>query len=242
MKAGRVLRGFTRTSKFYGSVFGNLRLNSVAAEGHVCVSELFVSIQGESTWAGLTCFFIRLSGCNLRCKYCDTTYAYKPGKDMAIADVVKEAIRSKAAIVEITGGEPLLQPGFAGLATKLRDKTAKPVLVETNGSLDISAIPDGVIAIMDVKCPGSSEDAAMDLKNIKRLRPEDEVKFVLSNLRDYNWAKKFVVKHDLASRCKAVLFSPVSGVLDAKKLCGWIVRDRLPVRFQMQLHNMLGIK
>ena len=161
---------------------------------------------------------------------------------MSIADVVKKAVKSKAAIFEITGGEPLLQPGFTELARKLRTETRKPVLVETNGSLNISAIPDGVIAIMDVKCPGSGESAAMDLKNIKRLRPDDEVKFVLSDLRDYDWAKRFVAKHDLASRCKAVLFSPVSGVLDAKKLCEWIVRDRLPVRFQIQLHKTLGAK
>jgi 7-carboxy-7-deazaguanine synthase len=208
----------------------------------VNVCETFVSIQGESTYAGFSCFFVRLAGCNLRCRYCDTKYAYAFGRDVFVADIVKQCRISKAFITEITGGEPLLQAGFAGLAMALRDKTGKKVLVETNGSCDISAIPDGVIAIMDIKCPGSGESNCLDLKNVWRLREYDEVKFVLSNRPDYLWAKKFVEKYKLDSRCNAVLFSPVSGKMDGKNLGKWIVADGLPVRLQVQLHKLMGLK
>jgi 7-carboxy-7-deazaguanine synthase len=208
----------------------------------VNICETFVSIQGESTFAGLSCFFIRLAGCNLRCRYCDTPYAYGPGLDAPIPDLVAECRASKAAIVEITGGEPLLQPGFRELATALRDQVGKPVLVETNGSQDISAIPAGVMAIMDVKCPGSGAGEFMDLANIGRLRPQDEVKFVLTDRKDYEWARDFLRRNSLASRCQAVLFSPVFGVLTAKDLGQWIMDDGLPVRLQVQLHKILGVK
>jgi len=210
--------------------------------GTVNVCETFVSIQGESTYAGLNCYFIRLAGCNLRCRYCDATYAYNPGLDVPILDLVTECRGNKAAIVEITGGEPLLQSGFRELAAALRDQGGKPVLVETNGSRDISAIPTGVIAIMDVKCPASGASEAMDLANIGRLRPQDEVKFVLSDRADYEWARDFVRRHNLATRCHAVLFSPVFGKLPAKEVGQWIVDDGLPVRVQVQLHKVLGIK
>jgi len=208
----------------------------------VNVCETFVSIQGESTYAGLSCYFIRLAGCNLRCRYCDTTYAYVPGLDVPVPDLVAEFRASKAAIVEITGGEPLLQPGFRELAAALRDQGGKPVLVETNGSMDISAIPAGVIAIMDVKCPGSGVSEAMDPANIGRLRPQDEVKFVLSDRQDYEWAGDFVRRHNLPTRCHAVLFSPVFGKLPAKEVGQWILDDGLPVRVQVQLHKALGMK
>jgi len=208
----------------------------------VNVCETFVSIQGESTYAGLSCYFIRLAGCNLRCRYCDTTYAYAPGLDVPVPDLVAKCRASKAAIVEITGGEPLLQPGFRELAAALRDQGGKPVLVETNGSMDISAIPAGVVAIMDVKWPGSGVSEAMDSANIGRLRPQDEVKFVLSDRQDYEWAGDFVRRHSLATRCHAVLFSPVFGKLPAKEVGQWILDDGLPVRVQAQLHKMLGMK
>ena len=210
--------------------------------GTVNICETFVSIQGESTYAGLSCFFIRLAGCNLRCRYCDTTYAYTPGLDAPIEDLVSECRANRTAIVEITGGEPLLQPGFRELATALRDRGGKPVLVETNGSLDISAIPAGVIAVMDVKCPASGESEAMDPGNVGRLRPQDEVKFVLSDRKDYEWAREFVKRHTLPSRCHAVLFSPVFGALTAKDLGQWIMEDGLSVRRQIQLHKVLGVK
>ncbi len=208
----------------------------------VNVCEIFESIQGESTWAGLSCFFIRLSGCNLRCKYCDTPRAYEPGKDMDTDDIVAQCRDSKAVIAEITGGEPLLQDGFYALASAMADLSEKPVLVETNGSRDISVIPEGVITIMDIKCPGSGQHEAMDFDNIGRVRPQDEVKFVLAGRPDYEWARGIVEKGELASRCHAVLFSPVHGVLDARELGEWIVTDGLPVRLQVQLHKIMGMK
>lgn len=207
----------------------------------VNVCETFTSIQGESSYVGLSCFFIRLSGCNLRCKYCDTPQASGPGKDVVIPDLVADCAASSTAIVEVTGGEPLLQPGFRDLAARLRDNTGKPVLVETNGSRDISVIPDGVITIMDVKCPGSGEDQTLDLLNIERLRPKDEVKFVISGRDDYDWAKAFVRQYSLTSVCHAVFFSPVFGVLDARELGEWIVEDGLPVRLGVQLHKIVGM-
>ncbi|MDD4869771.1 MAG: radical SAM protein [Kiritimatiellae bacterium] len=205
----------------------------------VNVCETFVSIQGESTYAGLPCFFIRLAGCNLRCKYCDTKYAYKAGRDVNVPDLVRQCKDCNVVIVEITGGEPLLQTGFAELAKALRDKTGKKVLVETNGSCNISVIPDRVAAIMDIKCPGSGESESMDVGNIRRLRPYDEVKFVLSSRSDYLWAKKFVGKHKLESYCNAVLFSPVYGKINARMLGEWIIKDQLPVRLQVQMHKVI---
>lgn len=207
----------------------------------VHMAECFTSIQGESTWAGASCFFIRLAGCNLRCSYCDTPHAHRDGKEISIAALIRKAELSRASIIEITGGEPLLQPGFRPLAVALLQRTRRPVLVETNGSLDISIIPSGVIAIVDVKCPASSHGDSFDEANLARLRPHDEVKFVLSNAADYRWARAFVKKHDLASHCRAVLFSPVPGRLAPAHLGRWIVRDGLPVRLQVQLHKVAGM-
>jgi len=208
----------------------------------VGVCETFVSLQGESTYAGLPCFFIRLAGCNLRCSYCDTVYAYGKGRDVKVSDLVRKCRASRTAIAEITGGEPLLHPAFRDLAAALRDKSGKKILVETNGSQDISSVPGEVITVMDVKCPGSGEGDSFNLKNIRRLRPYDEVKFVLRGRTDYVWARRFLEKHRLAGRCNAVLLSPVSGKMDPRKLAGWIVKDGLEVRLQVQLHKMLGIR
>jgi len=208
----------------------------------VNVFEIFDSIQGESTYSGLPCFFVRLAGCNLRCGYCDTRYAWKNGRNTQIADIVRKSRASRAVIAEITGGEPLLQEGFPQLAKALRDRSGKKVLVETNGSLNISLVPADVIAIMDIKCPGSGECEAFDRGNIDRLRPYDEVKFVLNGSPDYTWARNFVEKHRLAKHCHAILFSPVQGKIAPMKLAGWIVRDGLPVRMQVQLHKLARIK
>jgi 7-carboxy-7-deazaguanine synthase len=208
----------------------------------VTVFETFTSIQGESSFAGLPCYFIRLAGCNLRCRYCDTPQAYGGGKERFVAELVDAWRASPAAIVEITGGEPLLQAGFAELASALRDVSSRRVLVETNGSRDLGVIPDGVIAVMDVKCPGSGEAAAMDLANIRRLRPEDEVKFVILDRADYTWAREFVAEQKLAVRCGAILFSPVWGSLDPSPLAEWILADGLSVRLQMPLHKVLGVR
>lgn len=209
----------------------------------VRVTETFTSIQGESTWAGLSCFFVRLSGCNLRCTYCDTTHAYPPGRKMSIASLARAFSRGRAALAEITGGEPLAQPGFRELATRMREcGGGRPVLVETNGSLDLSVIPAGVIAIMDVKCPGSGQAAAMDFGNLKRLRAYDEVKFVVADRKDFDWACRVVRKYKVIGRCHAVLFSPVEGRLPAEVLAEWVVESGLPVRVQVQLHKMLNVR
>jgi 7-carboxy-7-deazaguanine synthase len=208
----------------------------------VKVTETFVSLQGESTWAGVPCFFIRLTGCNLRCGYCDTRYAYEGGEERPVDEIVEAFLQSRAPLAEITGGEPLLQAGFHALASGLRSRGCKPVLVETNGSRDLSAIPDDVIAIMDLKCPGSGASAAMDWGNIARLRPHDEVKFVIGDRGDFDWACGVVERHALAGRCHAVLFSPVFETLTAATLGGWVQEARLPVRLQLPLHKMMGIK
>lgn len=207
---------------------------------HVC--ETFVSIQGESSYAGLPCFFIRLSGCNLRCAYCDTRFAYDPGVEVDVNDLVQACLSANLPLVEMTGGEPLQQSAAAGLLERLKEKTGKTVLVETNGSMDISVVPPGVIVVMDVKCPSSEEEGSFDIGNIDRLRSYDEVKFVISGEEDYIWAKNFVNKHDLTSRCHAVLFSPVWGCVDTGNIGSWIVRDMLQVRMQVQLHKLLGVR
>lgn len=208
----------------------------------VFVTETFTSIQGESTWAGTPCFFIRLSGCNLRCRYCDSTHSYPCGRKTLVASLARQFAASSAAIAEITGGEPLLQPGFRALALAIWTAGGgRPVLVETNGSKNISAIPEGVIAVMDLKCPDSGESEAMDLENLARLRAHDEVKFVISSRRDFVWARRLVVKNDLARRCHAVLFSPVQERVAANVLAAWVIEAGLPVRVQVQLHKVLGV-
>ena len=208
----------------------------------VDIAELFVSIQGESTYAGLGCFFIRLAECNLRCDYCDTPEALESGQqDMTIESIVRKVAGSSAPLVEITGGEPLLQTSFTALADALLAIPGKTVLVETNGSLDIGLIPKGAVAIVDVKCPGSGAGNSFDLRNLERLRHRDELKFVLVDRADYEWASAFVRKHDLGVRGGKIHFSPVQGELDAGRLGEWILEDGLPVRLQVQLHKAIGM-
>jgi 7-carboxy-7-deazaguanine synthase len=209
----------------------------------VRVLETFVSLQGESTYAGLPCFFIRLAGCNLACRYCDTPAVNATGAARSIARLAAEFARSRAAMAEITGGEPLLQPGFPVLAAALRDAArGRPVLVETNGSRPLSLVPRGVTAIMDVKCPGSGEARALDAGNLARLRSGDEVKFVVATRADFVWAAALLKRHRLDRRCRAVLFSPVRGKLEAAALGRWILAARLPARLQVQLHKAIGMR
>lgn len=215
---------------------------STSAPQHVdeislAINEIFVSIQGESTWAGLPCVFLRTTGCPLRCRWCDTEYAFYEGNRWHLDDLVDEACRHRVDLVEITGGEPLAQPGTPALAEALL-RRGKTVLVETSGSFDISVLPNGAHAIMDLKCPSSGELEHNDLGNLDRLRPGDEVKFVIGNREDYDWAAEMVREHDLTGRCP-VLFSPVWNEVEFERLAQWILADGLAVRMQLQLHKIL---
>ncbi len=202
------------------------------------VCELFTSIQGESTYAGLPCTFIRLSGCNLRCSYCDTSYAYEEGEDMSVSAIMKKVEEAGVGLVEITGGEPFLQQSdMIDLAKNLLD-AGYTVLIETNGTFSIRPIDRRAILIMDVKTPASGMSVENDFSNFECISDKDEIKFVISDREDYLWSKKVVQEHGLASKC-TVLFSPVYGTLDPADLVRWIIEDRLPVRLNMQLHKYI---
>lgn len=208
------------------------------------ICELFTSLQGESSHAGTGCFFIRLAGCNLRCNYCDARYALVvPARRMTIGEVVEAAAAVRVPLIEVTGGEPLLQAAVPGLLRALLAIPERTVLVETNGTFDISVIPDGAVAIVDVKCPGSGAAYSFDIANLPRLRPGDELKFVIGSRGDYEWARAFVATHAaVVKRVAAVHFSPVGGsAFEASALAGWIVEDGLPVQLQLQLHRMLDL-
>ncbi len=204
---------------------------------HQRVNEIFKSIQGESTYAGVPCVFVRLTGCNLRCSYCDTTYAYEEGIDMSVNEIVNKIKGYNCKNVCITGGEPLLQRNVHKLITILKTKSYK-IFVETNGAMNIDLLPGNIIRIMDVKCPDSGLNKEMDWRNLERLRGDDEVKFVLSSKKDYEWAKRIVRKHNLPDKTK-VLFGSAYGKLKPKSLAGWILKDRLNVRLQLQLHRII---
>ncbi|MFP4476146.1 MAG: radical SAM protein [Desulfatibacillaceae bacterium] len=201
------------------------------------VNELFFSIQGESTHAGLPCAFVRLTGCNLRCAWCDTRHAYEEGERMAVADVVSTLVKYGSKLVEITGGEPLLQKETPELARALL-RAGRTVLVETNGSLDIGVLPTGAVAVMDVKCPGSGEADCFDPGNLGRLRPLDEVKFVLADRVDYEYALDMLAAlRRRAESPVAVHFSPVHGALDPAELARWMLEDNVSARLAFQLHK-----
>ncbi|NIM00089.1 MAG: radical SAM protein [Acidobacteria bacterium] len=201
------------------------------------VTEIFHSIQGESTHAGRPCVFVRLTGCNLRCVWCDTAYAFHGGSSMTVEEVV-ECVRSYGCDwVEITGGEPLLQDDVHELMQALMD-AGHTVLLETGGSLPIDRVPPGVRRIVDVKCPGSGELGSNRWENLEQLREGDELKFVLTDRGDYEWAAEQVRDRELHRRA-AVLFSPVHDVLDPGQMARWVLEDRLPVRVQLQMHKTL---
>ena len=203
------------------------------------VNEIFYSIQGESSYAGRPCVFIRLTGCNLRCTYCDTRYAYEDGADMGIDSIISHLSAYECPLVEITGGEPLIQEGTPHLAKRLLE-TGYKVLVETNGSLDISQIDDRCIRIVDVKCPVSGEAEKNDLKNLEKLTDNDEVKFVLSGREDYEYAKEVLTHINLNPlRMNRVHLSPVFGKIEPKILAKWILDDHLKVRLHLQLHKII---
>ena len=202
------------------------------------VNEIFYSIQGESTRAGRPCVFVRLTACDLRCSWCDTPYAFQEGQKRSLDDVVDAVEAYDCPLVEITGGEPLLQDDVYPLMDRLVAR-GKTVLLETGGHRPIDRVPAGVIKIVDIKCPGSGEAGRNDWSNMARLTTQDEVKFVVADRADYEFAREIIGQHALASRAGAILLSPVHGVLDPKALSEWVLADKLPVRLQLQLHKYI---
>jgi 7-carboxy-7-deazaguanine synthase len=202
------------------------------------VNEIFHSIQGESTHAGRPCAFVRLTACDLRCSWCDTPYAFHEGQKMSVDEVVGRVRDFGCALVEITGGEPLLQKEVYPLMQRLLDE-GRTVMLETGGHLSVDRVPDAVIRVIDVKCPGSGESGKTHWPNLDRLRPSDEIKFVIKDRADYEYARDIVARHELTGRCAAVHFSPVHGILEAKTLAAWVLEDRLTVRVQLQLHKYI---
>jgi len=200
------------------------------------ITEIFYSVQGETSRAGLPTVFIRLTGCPLRCGYCDTAYAFHGGNSMSIAAVLEQVAQYAPRYVTVTGGEPLAQKNAPLLLTALCD-TGYDVSLETSGALDISGIDPRVSRIMDIKTPGSGEAAKNDWNNLKYLTPHDEIKFVIVDAADYDWARSLLQERQLTQRCP-VLFSPVHGQLQSGQLADWVLRDRLPVRMQVQLHKI----
>lgn len=200
------------------------------------VNEIFFSIQGESTWAGCPCVFVRLTGCNLRCQWCDTEYAFYEGRHLDVEQIADRVKDYQCDLVEVTGGEPLLQKGVHGLFGLLLDR-GFTVLVETSGERDLSLVDPRVIKIMDLKCPSSGECSRNRLTNLRYLSQHDEIKFVIGNRCDFDWACEIISRHQLARGVKAVLMSPVFGALSLANLAEWILQQRLPVRMQLQLHK-----
>lgn len=204
----------------------------------VVVCEIFRSIQGESTWAGLPCTFIRLVGCNLRCTYCDTAYAYEGGETMGVDAVLAKCGDLNVPLVEVTGGEPLLQAGCLPLVKGLLSRSYT-VLVETNGSVYAGDLPGEAVKIVDFKCPGSGMAGRNEWRNVDVLTDRDEVKFVIGDRTDYEWSRDVVARHRLPERCGQVLFSPVFGKIEPRRIVEWILEDNLQVRFQLQLHKYI---
>ena len=202
------------------------------------VTEIFYSIQGESLYSGRPCTFVRLSGCNLRCTYCDTSYAYEPGTEMTISSILSQVASHGCPLVEITGGEPLLQEETPSLILQLLDEGYE-VMVETNGSLDISLIDNRCTRIIDMKCPTSGEDSQNDFGNLERLNAKDQVKFVIGNREDYAYAKRIISRIVPTLPSHHVLLSPISGILKPSILTEWILADRIEARLHLQLHKII---
>jgi 7-carboxy-7-deazaguanine synthase len=204
----------------------------------VTVNEIFYSVQGESTYAGRPCVFVRLTACDLRCTWCDTPYAFFEGAKRPLDEVLDAVEHFDCPLVEVTGGEPLLQEDVYPLMQALVDR-GKTVLLETGGHRSTARVPAPVVTILDVKCPGSGEADRMDWTNLDRLRPHDEVKFVIKDRADYEYARDVIARHGLERRAAAIHLSPVHGALDPKSLSEWVLADHLPVRVQLQLHKFI---
>lgn len=201
------------------------------------ITEIYHSIQGESRFAGLPCVFVRTTGCNLRCTWCDTEYAFYGGKNMSLDDVIAKVESYECRLVELTGGEPLLQKEMPELARRLLERDFT-VLIETSGERDISVLDSRVIKIMDLKCPGSGESHRNRWENLEHLSQQDEVKLAIKDRQDYEWSRAVIRKHELDKRTQ-VLMSPVFGEIDLQDLVAWILADRLQVRFQIQMHKII---
>ena len=202
------------------------------------INEIFHSVQGESTYAGRPCVFVRLTACDLRCSWCDTPYAFHEGRKRSLEDVLREVEGYGCPLVEVTGGEPLLQEAVYPLMESLVEM-GKTVLLETGGHRSTSRVPVDVVTILDVKCPGSGESHRNCWQNLAKLRAHDEVKFVVKDRADYEYARNVIEERALPGRVAAIHFSPVHGVLDPKSLSEWVLADRLPVRVQLQLHKYI---
>jgi len=207
-------------------------------EQTLTINEIYHSIQGESTWAGEPCVFVRLTFCDLRCNYCDTEYAFYEGKKQTLQEIVATVATFQCPLVEITGGEPLLQKNVLPLMTMLADG-GHTVLLETSGAHDISKVDPRVHRIMDLKTPGSGECAKNLFSNIDHLTKRDEVKFVIGSREDYEWSREQIERYGLPQRCGTVLFSPIFGRIDSREIVEWILADKLPVRFQLQMHKFI---
>lgn len=204
----------------------------------VTINEIFHSIQGESSYAGQPCVFVRLTACDLRCSWCDTPYAFHEGRKRTVDDIVAEVSAIGCPLVEVTGGEPLLQEEVYPLMQALLDAGHR-VLLETGGHRSTARVPPEVVTILDVKCPGSGESHRNDWTNLARLRPHDEVKFVVKDRADYDYAREVMERHALANHAAAVHVSPVHGVLPPAELAAWVLADRLPARVQLQVHKVI---
>ena len=202
------------------------------------VNEIFYSIQGESIYSGIPCVFVRLTGCNLRCSYCDTAYAYYKGVELKIEEILSEVDNYNCPLIEITGGEPLLQSETPLLINRLLEKKYE-VLLETNGSINISVVDSRCIKIVDIKCPSSGENDKNDLENLKRLNQKDQIKFVVGSREDYEFAKETTRLISPGFPMRNVLFSPVIEQIHSSQLAQWILEDSLRVRLQIQLHKII---
>jgi 7-carboxy-7-deazaguanine synthase len=210
----------------------------VATADSVVVKELYLSLQGESSHQGLLCAFVRLTGCHLRCSYCDSEFAFRGGERMKNAEVLGRVLAMSTPRVEVTGGEPLLQPGVYPLMESMLD-AGLTVLLETSGAIDVREVPDAVHAIVDMKTPSSGESERNDYRNFDSMDARDELKIVIGSREDYEWSVTLMKDHELARRPFGILFSTVFTKLEPRQLAEWIIADRLPVRFQLQQHKYL---